>query len=113
MQPGSPELLVGIGVLSFALAFIGAAVGLVLGHLRLPMLIAYFGSPTAGAMTNLMISGAGALGGAARHVREGRVSWNGVALMGIPSVIGAVGAVFIFVHIDPVWSYLAIGAMLL
>ena len=56
MQPGSPWLLVGIGVLSFGLAFIGAAVGLILGHLRLPMLIAYLGSPTAGAMTSSRVS---------------------------------------------------------
>ena len=75
MQPGSPWLLVGIGVLSFGLAFIGAAVGLILGHLRLPMLIAYLGSPTAGAMTNLIIAGTGALGGSASNVHEGRVSW--------------------------------------
>jgi uncharacterized membrane protein YfcA len=112
MQPGSPWLLVGIGVLSFGLAFIGAAVGLILGHLRLPLLIGYLGTPTAGAMTNLIISGTGALGGSASHVREGRVSWPGVALIGIPSVIGAVGGVLIFMRINPLWSYLVIGAML-
>ncbi len=113
MQPGSLWLLVGIGVLSFALAFIGAAVGLVLGHLRLPLLIAYLGSPTAGAMTNLLISGSGALGGSASHVRAGRVSWPGVALIGIPSAIGAVIAVLIFVRINPLWSYMIIGVMLI
>lgn len=113
MQPGSPWLLVGIGVLSFALAFIGAAVGLILGHLRLPLLIGYLGSPTSGAMTNLLISGAGALSGSASHVREGRVSWPGVALIGIPSGIGAVLGVLIFVRINPLWSYLVIGAMLI
>src|SRR3954453_21817758 len=79
MHPGSPWLLVGIGVLSFALAFIGAAVGLILGHLRLPLLIAYLGSPTGGAMMNLLISGTGALSGSASHVRAGRVSWSGIA----------------------------------
>jgi uncharacterized membrane protein YfcA len=112
MQPGSPWLLVGIGALSFALAFIGAAVGLILGHLRLPLLIAYLGSPTVGAMTNLLISGTGALSGSASHVREGRVSWRGVALIGIPSGIGAIIGVLIFVRINPLWSYLVIGVML-
>ena len=42
-------LLCGIALLSFVLSFIGSAVGLVLGHLRLPLLIAYLGSPGAGA----------------------------------------------------------------
>ena len=112
MQPGSPWLLVGIGVLSFALAFIGAAVGLILGHLRLPLLIAYLGSPTGGAMMNLLISGTGALSGSASHVRAGRVSWTGVALIGIPSGLGAIIGVLIFVRINPLWSYFVIGAML-
>lgn len=112
MQPGSPWLLVGIALLSFALAFVGAAVGLILGHLRLPLLIAYLGSPTAGAMTNLIISGTGALGGSAGHVKSGNVSWKGVALIGIPSMLGAIIAVMIFVRINPLWSYLVIGIML-
>jgi hypothetical protein len=52
MEPGSFWLLLAIALVSFSLAFIGAAVGLVLGHLRLPLLITYLGSPGAGAMTN-------------------------------------------------------------
>jgi len=112
MQPGSPWLLVGIGVVSFLLAFIGAAVGLILGHLRLPLLIAYLGSPTAGAMTNLIISGTGALGGSAGHVKNGNISWKGVALIGIPSMLGAIIAVVIFIRTNPLWSYIIIGIML-
>jgi len=75
------------------------------------MLIAYLGSPTAGAMTNLLISGSGALSGSVSHVREGRVSWPGVALIGIPSGLGAILGVLIFVRINPLWSYLVIGVM--
>jgi uncharacterized protein len=112
MQPGSPWLLVGIGVLSFVLAIIGAAVGLILGHLRLPLLIAYLGSPTGGAMMNLLVSGTGALGASVSHARAGRVSWRGVALIGIPSGIGALIGVLIFVRINPLWSYLVIGVMM-
>ena len=112
MYTGSLGLLISIGALSFVLAFIGAAVGLILGHLRLPLLIAYLGSPAAGAMTNLIISGSGAVAGSASHVREGRVSWKGVALIGIPSMIGAMTAVLIFVRINPLWSYMVIGVML-
>jgi uncharacterized protein len=112
MGPGGLWLLIAIAGLSFALAFIGAAVGLVLGHLRLPLLIAYLGSPGAGAMTNLIVSGCGALAGSARHVRDGRVSWVVLTLMGIPSAVGAVVAVLIFVRINPSWSYLVIGVVL-
>lgn len=112
MEPGSLWLLLAIALVSFTLAFVGAAVGLVLGHLRLPLLIAYLGSPGAGAMTNLLVSGCGALSGAAGHLRGGRVSWVGLALMGIPSAVGAVIAVLIFVQINPLWSYLVIGVIL-
>jgi uncharacterized membrane protein YfcA len=109
---GSLGLLVVIAATSFSLAFVGAAVGLVLGHLRLPLLIAYLGSPGAGAMTNLLISGSGALSGTVGHIRGGRISWVGLALLGIPSVAGAVVAVLIFVQINPLWSYLVIGVIL-
>jgi uncharacterized protein len=112
MEPGNPWLLVGIGVLSFALAFIGAAVGLILGHLRLPLLVAYFGVPGTGTMTNLIISGVGAFAGASSHVRDGRVSWKGVALIGIPSAVGAIIGVMLFVRLNPIWSYVVIGIML-
>jgi hypothetical protein len=53
---------------------VGAAVGLVLGHLRLPLLVAHLGSPGAGASTHLAVSGLGALAGTARHARAGRSS---------------------------------------
>ncbi len=112
METGNIGLLALIALVSFVLSFIGASVGLILGHLRLPLLIAYLRSPGGGAATNLVISGLGALGGTVRHVREGRVSLVGLAVMGIPSVVGAIVAVLIFVQINPLWSYLAIGIML-
>ena len=112
MESEQLGLLVAIGTLSFVLAFIGAAVGLVLGHLRLPLLVAYFGSPGLATMTNLIISDTGAFSGAASHVRAGRVSWKAVALMGIPSAVGAILGVLLFVRIDPLWSYFVIGVML-
>jgi uncharacterized membrane protein YfcA len=113
MDHGSAWLLALIAVVTFALSFVGAAVGLVLGHLRLPMLIAYLGSPGAGVATNLIVSASGAVAGSARHARAGRVSWAGLALMGIPSAVGAIVAVLIFIKINPLWSYLVIGVMLI
>src|SRR5439155_20387220 len=56
--------------------------------------------------------GTGALAGTWRHLRDGRISWLGLALMGIPSAIGAAVAVRIFVQVNPLWSYLVIGIML-
>ncbi len=112
MEAGSLVLLIAIALLSFVLSFIGAAVGLILGHLRLPLLILYLGHPGAGAMTNLLVSGTGALGGVTRHARGGRISWTALALMGLPSAVGAVIAVVIFVQASPLWSYLVIGIML-
>lgn len=112
MEPGSIWLLLLIAIVSFALSFVGSAVGLILGHMRLPLLIRYLGSPTAGAAMNSLISGTGALAGAIRHLREGRVSWLGLAMMGIPSVAGAIVAVHLIMHVKQFWSYLIIGIML-
>lgn len=102
----------GIAALSFVLSFFGAAVGLVLGHFRLPLLIAYLGSPVAGASTNLAISGLGALSGSLRHARQGRVSLPVVALMGIPSMIGAAAGVALFIKVNRFWSSLGLGVVL-
>lgn len=105
--------LIGIALVSFALSAMGAAVGLVLGHLRLPLLIAYLGSPAAGASTNLAVSGLGAFAGAIRHAREGRVSPTVLLLMGIPSAAGSVAGVLLFVKVNRIWSHLALGLVLL
>ena len=59
MEPGNIWLLLVIAAVSFVLSFIGSSVGLVLGHLRLPLLIAYMKSPGGGAAMNLIISGTG------------------------------------------------------
>ncbi len=113
MTTDKVALLVGTGVVSFALSYAGAAVGLILGHLRLPLLVYTLGSPIAGASTNLAVSGAGAVAGAWKHVREGRVSGTVMLLMGLPSVVGSAAGVVFFVSVDLFWSHLAIGAMLL
>ena len=70
--------------------YLGSAVGLVLGTLRLPLLLVAAGSPAAGAGTNIAISAAAAASGGLRHAREGRVSWPIVAWMAPPSILGAV-----------------------
>ena len=75
---------------SFVAGYIGSMLGLVLGTLRLPLIVALTGSPLAAAGTNIAISAASAGAGAIRHAREGRVDWRVVAWMAPPSVAGAV-----------------------
>ena len=106
-------LLAGIGLVSFVLSFVGAAVGMVLGHLRLPLLVAFLGSPVSGASTNLAVSGLGALAGSVQHVRGGRVSYRALALVGIPSALGAVVGMLLFVKVNRFWAHITLGLLLL
>jgi uncharacterized membrane protein YfcA len=64
--------------------------GVVLGTLRLPLIVAITGSPISAAGTNIAISSASAAAGALRHLREGRVDWGVVAWTAPPSIAGAV-----------------------
>ena len=75
---------------SFVAGFLGAAVGLVLGTLRLPLILLLSGSPSAAAGTNIAISAAAAASGGLQHARAGRVDWRVVAWMAPPSIVGAV-----------------------
>jgi uncharacterized protein len=80
---------------SFVAGYIGSALGLVLGTLRLPLIVVASGNALSAAGTNIAISAAAAATGGLRHVREGRVDWRVVAWMAPPSVVGAViGALF-------------------
>jgi hypothetical protein len=106
-------LLGGIGVVSFVLSFVGASVGMVLGHLRLPLLVAYLGSPVSGASTNLAVSGLGSLAGSFRHLRAGRVSLAALVLVGLPSGLGAVAGMLLFVKVNRFWAHLTLGLLLL
>jgi uncharacterized membrane protein YfcA len=113
MDTQSMLFLGGVAILSFALSFYGAAVGLILGHLRLPLMVYFLPSTAAGMATNLAISGLGALTGSVRHARGGRVSWPLVALMGVPSLIGAALGAVVLVSIEPSIARLFIGVFLL
>lgn len=78
-----------VAILSFGLSWFGASVGLVLGQLRLPILVYWLGSPIVGAATSLAISAVGALVGALRHARAGRVEIRPLLTIGIPSAVAA------------------------
>jgi uncharacterized protein len=77
-------------VASFVAGYLGSAVGLVLGTLRLPAILLLSGDAAAGAGTNVAISAAAAASGGYGHARAGRVDWRVVAWMTPPSVAGAV-----------------------
>jgi uncharacterized membrane protein YfcA len=90
----------------------GAALGLVLGTLRLPLVLLAAGDPTAGAGTNIAISAAAAGSGGLRHAREGRVDWLVVAVMAPPSVVGAVVGALVSDDVPERILYAAIAAVL-
>ena len=75
---------------SFLAGYLGAAVGLVLGTLRLPALLLVAGDPASAAGTNIAISAAAAGSGSLRHAREGRVDRRVVLWMAPPSIVGAI-----------------------
>ncbi|HEX2161389.1 MAG TPA: sulfite exporter TauE/SafE family protein [Thermoleophilaceae bacterium] len=86
---GDPLALTALLVWCFAVAVAGGTVGLVLGNIRLPAVVAVASSPAAGAGANIGISGAAALAAAIVHVRGGRIDWRVFAWMTPPSVAGA------------------------
>jgi uncharacterized membrane protein YfcA len=97
---------------SFAAGYLGSMLGLVLGTLRLPLIVAVTGSPVAAAGTNIAISAASAGAGAWRHAREGRVDWRVVAWMAPPSVAGAVAGALVAGDVSERLLYAAVAAVL-
>ena len=68
-------VLVLVGLWCFATALMGGLVGLVLGNIRLPVLVAAASSPAAGAGANIGVSAIAALAAAVAHIRAGRIDW--------------------------------------
>lgn len=97
---------------SFAAGYVGSLLGLVLGTLRLPLIVALAGNPLAAAGTNIAISAASAGAGALRHARENRVDWRVVAWMAPPSVAGAVVGALVVGDVSERLLYAAIAAVL-
>lgn len=80
---------------SFVAGALGAAVGLVLGTLRLPLIVLLSDDAASAAGTNVAISAASAGSASLQHAREGRVDWHVVGWMIPPTAAGAVlGALF-------------------
>ena len=81
--------LAALAVWCFAVALAGGLVGLVLGNLRLPVVVALASSAAAGGGTNIAISGLAAATASVEHIRRGRVNWRIFAWMAPPSIAGA------------------------
>jgi uncharacterized membrane protein YfcA len=80
---------VALGVWCFTVAALGGLVGLVLGNLRLPLVVALASAPAAGTGTNIGISAVAAATASGAHLRAGRINWRLFGWMAPPSVIGA------------------------
>ena len=76
------------GAAGFVIGVIGGAVGLVLGVLRMPALLAMRMDPHKAAGTNLAITVLVGISGFAGHLLKGGVDWHLIAIVGIPGVIG-------------------------
>jgi uncharacterized membrane protein YfcA len=105
--------LTGVGVWCFVVALVGALLGLVLGNIRLPLLLAVGSSPAAVGGANIAVSGLAAAAGAVTHVRARRVDWRLVAWMLPPSVLGAIGGGYAAGRLPADVLRIVIGASLL
>ncbi len=77
------ESAAGLGI-----GLIGGAVGLVLGVLRMPALLAMKMDPHKAAGSNLAITVLVGISGFLGHVLKGSFDWQLIAIVGIPGVIG-------------------------
>ena len=78
-----------LALVSLLVGVLGGFVGLALGTLRLPALLLIGVPPSTAAGTNILVSALSASTGGYRHIRERRVDWRVVGLMGVPAVAGS------------------------
>ena len=109
----SPLEVVAVVVWAFAVSAVGGIVGLVLGNLRLPVMLAFATSPAAGAGANVAVSGAAAVTAAARHARAGRILWHLFWLMAPASLVGAIAGGLLSGVIPDEPLLIAIGLVIL
>ncbi|MCH7906834.1 MAG: sulfite exporter TauE/SafE family protein [Chloroflexi bacterium] len=78
-----------LSVLAFAVSYVSGMVGMALGVVRLPLLIAFGISVPVAAGVNLAVSVVTAATSGWEHWRSGRIAWRVVLLIGVPSLLGA------------------------
>lgn len=90
-----------ITIVSFSMSYLGAAVGLVLGQVRVVLLTYTLGSAAVGTATSLAISAIAAVVGALSHARHGRVRLALLATVGVPSTLAAYASARYAAHANP------------
>ena len=101
------------GIAGFAIGLIGGAVGLVLGVLRMPALLAMKMDPHKAAGTNLAITVLVGIAGFVGHLLKGGVDWHLVAIVGIPGVLGMYAGTRLANRFDAAGLRLVVGIVVL
>ncbi len=101
------------GAAGFVIGLIGGAVGLVLGVLRMPALLAMKMDPHKAAGTNLAITVLVGLSGFVGHLLKGSVDWHLIAIIGIPGVLGMYAGTRLANRFDAVGLRLVVGIVVL
>ncbi len=101
------------GAAGFAIGLIGGAVGLVLGVLRMPALLAMKMDPHKAAGTNLAITVFVGIAGFVGHLLKGSVDWHLIGIVGIPGVIGMFVGTRLATRFDAPGLRLVVGIVVL
>ena len=101
------------GIAGFAIGLIGGAVGLVLGVLRMPALLAMKMDPHKAAGTNLAITVLVGIAGFVGHLLKGGVDWHLIAIVGIPGVLGMYAGTRLANRFDAAGLRLVVGIVVL
>jgi uncharacterized membrane protein YfcA len=104
--------LIFLGVAAFLIGIFAGMIGVALGFIRLPILLAFGFNPAVAAGTNLGVSVLGGATAAWPHWRGGRVVVRVLLVVGIPAVIGSfLGG--LFANDVKAWILLAVIATVL
>ena len=101
------------GIAGFVIGLIGGAVGLVLGVLRMPALLAMKMDPHKAAGTNLAITVLVGIAGFFGHLLKGGVDWHLIAIVGIPGVLGMYAGTRLANRFDAAGLRLVVGIVVL
>ena len=101
------------GVAGLAIGVIGGAVGLVLGVLRMPALLAMRIEPHKAAATNLAITVLVGVSGFGGHALRGNVDWLLVVIVGVPGVVGMVAGTRLADRFDATGLRFIVGLVIL
>ena len=101
------------GIAGFVIGLIGGAVGVVLGVLRMPALLAMKMDPHKAAGTNLAITVLVGIAGFVGHLLKGSVDWNLIAIVGIPGVLGMYAGTRLANRFDAAGLRLIVGIVVL